>query len=174
MCPMCDNCDYKDEAKQKECVKLKAACEDRRKECEAEQRQLIERKEFYVYWNTTVSDNCCLYCNNTVYKADTVIDTTQLEDKCESEETHVCRKIPGIIWHKYEFYHLSQHIKGLQKAKIETEFRYGVCCNDDEALKPLNTTELQASTCSQRECIRPENAPFAVWISKPVRLIVSE
>ena len=95
MCPMCDNCDYKDEAKQKECVKLKAACEDRRKECEAEQRQLIERKEFYVYWNTTVSDNCCLYCNNTVYKADTVIDTTMLEDKCESEETHVCRKIPG-------------------------------------------------------------------------------
>ena len=117
MCPMCENCDYKDEAKQKECVKLKAACEDRRKECEAEQRQLIERKEFYVYWNTTVSDNCCLYCNNTVYKADTVIDTTQLEDKCESEETHVCRKIPGIMRHKYFIiYHNSS--KGWRRRRL--------------------------------------------------------
>jgi len=97
-----------------------------------------------------VSDNCCLYCNNTVYKADTVIDTTKLEDKCESEETFVCRKIPG-----------------LEKAKIETEFRYGVCCNDGEGLQALNSTALQPATCSERQCIRPEYAPFAVWISSP-------
>ena len=176
MCPMCLKCDYKDEKKQDACLNALDKCEYKKKECVAEQQQLIEKKEFYVYWNTTVSDNCCLYCNNTVYKADTVIDTTKLEDKCESEETHVCRKIPGTIWirHKYDFYHLSQLIKGLEKAKIETEFRYGVCCNDYVGLQPLNTTDLQASTCSVRECIRPENAPFAVWISKPVCLRVSE
>ena len=72
-------CDYKDPEKQKECVAMQ-----------------YKKKEHYVFWNTSVSDNCCLYCNNTVYKADTVIDTTKLEDKCESEETFVCRKIPGI------------------------------------------------------------------------------
>ena len=76
-------CDYKDPQKQKECEDMKYEKE--------------ERGEYYVYWNTSVSDNCCLYCNNTVYKADTVIDTTKLEDKCESEETFVCRNIPGII-----------------------------------------------------------------------------
>ena len=90
MCPLCPMCD--DKEKQEECKK----CEEKRKDCEEEQQTLNEKNQFYVYWNTTVSDNCCLYCNNTVYKADTVIDTTQLEDECESEETHVCRKIPGI------------------------------------------------------------------------------
>jgi hypothetical protein len=146
MCPMCPMCGIKGE--EEECKK----CEDKRKRPEGEQKELISKNEFYVYWNTTVSDNCCLYCNNTVYKADTVIDTTQLEDRCESEETHVCRKIPG-----------------LEKAKIETEFRYGVCCNDDVGLQTVETMALQPSTCSERECIRPKNAPFAVWISKPYK-----
>ena len=63
------------------------------KKCEEYQDM---KKEYYVFWKTTVSDNCCLYCNNTVYKADTVIDTNKLEDKCDSEETFVCRYIPGI------------------------------------------------------------------------------
>ena len=105
MCPMCENCDYKDEKKQKECEDARAECEEKKKECAYEQFQLLKRNEFYVFWNTTVSDNCCLYCNNTVYKADTVIDTTKLEDKCESEETHVCRKIPGILYDTIVRYH---------------------------------------------------------------------
>jgi len=140
----CDfDCDYKDEAEQEK-------CERKRKECE-EMKNLKQNNELYVYWMTTVSDNCCLYCNNTVYKADTVIDTTQLKDECESEETHVCRKIPD-----------------LKKAKIESEFRYGVCCNDDVGLQTLGTTALQPSTCSDRECVRFDNTPFAVWISRPI------
>ena len=127
------------------------------------------KKEHYVFWNTSVSDNCCLYCNNTVYKADTVIDTTKLEDKCESEETFVCRKIPGILlsWNTRSLF-IPNLIKGLEKAKVETEFRYGVCCNDGEGLQYLNSTALQPATCSQRQCIRPKYAPFAVWISSPV------
>jgi len=127
-------CDFEDPDLQKRCLDVE-----------------YNKKERYVFWNTSVSDNCCLYCNNTVYKADTVIDTTKLEDECQSEETHVCRKIPD-----------------LEKAKIESEFRYGVCCNDDVGLQPVKTTALQPSTCSERECIRPKNTPFAVWISRPI------
>jgi len=126
-------CDFEDPDLQKRCLDVE-----------------YNKKERYVFWNTSVSDNCCLYCNNTVYKADTVIDTTKLEDECQSEETHVCRKIPD-----------------LEKAKIESEFRYGVCCNDDVGLQPLETTALQPSTCSERICIRPDYTPFAVWISIP-------
>ena len=88
---ICPKCDYKDEDDQAMCYKELAQCQD-------DIKQLEGANKLYVYWNTTVSDNCCLYCNNTVYKADTVIDTTQLEDKCESEETHVCRKIPGMLF----------------------------------------------------------------------------
>jgi len=123
-------CDYKDP--------------DMQKKCEGYEKE----QERYVFWNTTVSDNCCLYCNNTVYKADTVIDTNKLGDKCDSEESFVCRYIPGL------------------EAKIETEFRYGKCCNDDVGLQGLNSTELQPATCSERKCIRPVNAPYAVWISE--------
>ena len=48
-----------------------------------------------LYWKTSVSDHCCLACTNTVYKAGTVIETTELDDKCKSIETQVCRKLPG-------------------------------------------------------------------------------
>ena len=50
-----------------------------------------------LYWNTSVSDHCCLTCTNTTYKADTVIETIELDDKCKSIETQVCRKLPGHI-----------------------------------------------------------------------------
>ena len=138
---------------------------------------LIRKNKYFVFWNTTVSDNCCLHCNNTVYKADTVIGTTRLEDRCESEETHVCRKIPGIhimteIWVRFLSYLiLPCCIKGLQKAKIETQFSYGLCCNDDEGLtyiKDPNTAKLQPSTCSERRCIKPDLSPSAFWASYPV------
>ena len=49
-----------------------------------------------LHWKTSVSDHCCLACTNTVYKADTVIERTELDDKCKSIETQVCRKLPGI------------------------------------------------------------------------------
>ena len=50
-----------------------------------------------LYWNTSVSDHCCLTCTNTTYKADTVIETIELDDKCKSIETQVCRKLPGSV-----------------------------------------------------------------------------
>lgn len=65
-------------------------------------------KELY-YWNTTVSDHCCLYCNNTVYKTDTIIDTIHHEDKCKSIETSTCRRVPGEFWDELET-KISYHI----------------------------------------------------------------
>ena len=51
-----------------------------------------------LQWKTSVSDHCCLACTNTVYKADIVIETIELDDKCKSIETQVCRKLPGITF----------------------------------------------------------------------------
>ena len=65
--------------------------------CEEKLKEMEGNGEYFVYWNTSVSDNCCLYCNNTVYKADTVINTAKLEDKCKNEETLVCSKMPGYL-----------------------------------------------------------------------------
>ena len=86
--PECNKCDYKDEADQRK-------CEEERQACLVEQKLMAEQGENYVYWSTTVSYRCCQHCNNTVYKADTVINTVHLKDNCETEETSVCRKIPG-------------------------------------------------------------------------------
>ena len=99
---------------------------------------MAKQGQDYIYWSTTVSDSCCLNCNNTVYKADTVINTVNLKDKCEAKETSVCRK----------------RIRTKRnKAEIETEFSYGSCCADDVALQPLRTKALEPSTCSRRQCI---------------------
>ena len=47
-------------------------------------------------WNTTVSDHCCcLGCDGTVYKADSVIEETSHKDACLSVETSICRRVPG-------------------------------------------------------------------------------
>ena len=61
-----------------------------------------------LYWETSVSDHCCLACTNTTYKADTVIETIELDDDCKSIETQVCRKLPGKYLY-YTFQHLVQH-----------------------------------------------------------------
>ena len=39
------------------------------------------------YWAKNVSDHCCLHCDGTVYKADTEIETTELEDECRTVQT---------------------------------------------------------------------------------------
>merc|ERR1719312_362846 len=104
-----------------------------------------------LYWKTSVSDHCCLACTNTTYKADTVIETNELDDKCKSIETQVCRKLPGH-----------------EKAKIESEFNYKACCNDDTGLQVLGTEVYQPSTCSQRTCFYEKYLPFSLWISKQI------
>ena len=54
------------------------------------------QKTKVLYWKTSVSDHCCLACTNTTFKADSVIETIELNDDCMSIEKQVCRKLPGI------------------------------------------------------------------------------
>ena len=59
---------------------------------------------------------------------------------------------------------------GLEKAKIESEFNYQACCNDNTGLQVLGTEVYQPSTCSQRTCLYNTYSPFSLWISKQVKL----
>ena len=54
------------------------------------------RGKSLFYWNISVSDNCCQDCDGVVYKANSVIDTIQHENKCKTTETLVCKILPGI------------------------------------------------------------------------------
>ena len=51
----------------------------------------------YYHWNVSVSDRCCENCDGVVYEADSVIDTTYLEDECKTIESRVCRILPGTL-----------------------------------------------------------------------------
>ena len=46
----------------------------------------------YFYWNMTISEHCCLHCDGTVYKSDTVIETIVEEDVCGTIKSSVCKK----------------------------------------------------------------------------------
>ena len=46
----------------------------------------------FFYWNKTVSEHCCLHCDGTVYKADSVVESLVKEDECGTIMTSVCRK----------------------------------------------------------------------------------
>jgi len=126
-------------------AQLKSCCECLEYQC----TDLYKTK--MLYWKTSVSDHCCLACTNTTYKADTVIETIERDDDCKSIETQVCRKLPGY-----------------EKAKIESEFHYKACCNDNTGLQMLGTEVYQPSTCSQRTCFYDKYLPFSLWISKQV------
>ena len=39
-----------------------------------------------------MSEYCCLHCDGTVYKADTIIETVVEKDECGTIKTSVCRK----------------------------------------------------------------------------------
>ena len=58
---------------------------------------------------------------------------------------------------------------GHEKAKIESEFNYKACCNDNTGLQKLGSKVYQPSTCSQRSCFYDKYLPFSLWISKQVR-----
>ena len=61
---------------------------------------------------------------------------------------------------------------GHEKAKIESEFNYKVCCNDNTDLQELGTKVYQPSSCSQRTCFYDKYLPFSLWISKQVIFII--
>ena len=46
-------------------------------------------------WNTTVSDQCCLHCNGTVFKPDLLVDSVNMMDECNTIESSYCRLLPS-------------------------------------------------------------------------------
>ena len=60
---------------------------------------------------------------------------------------------------------------GHEKAKIESEFNYKDCCNDNTGLQVLGTEVYQPSSCSQRTCFYDKYLPFSLWMSKQVHKI---
>jgi len=104
------------------------------------------------FWNTTVSESCCITCNETVVPENTKIDTKYVDDECLTVKTSVCRTIPGSM-----------------EATIEYDFTYRNCCNDNsEFLHSINTTVLEHSTCSERTCFYAPSLPHTIWKSKQV------
>ena len=61
---------------------------------------------------------------------------------------------------------------GHEKAKIESEFNYKACCNDNNGLKALGAKVYHPSTCSQKTCSYDKYLPFSQWISKQVKVVL--
>jgi len=130
-----------------EFANLTSCCECIRYECVP----LVEwNRHKYYYWNMSVSEHCCLHCDGTVYKADTVIETVVEKDECGTTKTSVCRKNDGGI------------------ADIEVDFTYKYCCNDEEGILPIDTIKLEPSTCSNRTCEYSRSSQHSSWISTQV------
>jgi len=109
----------------------------------------------FFSWKTTVSDMCCTSCNQTVYKADTVIDTTVSTDSCGTVKTDVC-KIVGESNSK-------------KVAEIVQDIKYEKCCNyPEEKPHALGTEKDDAETCSKLVCEASNILPYANWVSKSV------
>merc|ERR1719450_154062 len=110
----------------------------------------FQNKTLY-FWNTTVSDQCCLHCNGTVFKSDSLIDKVYLQDECKTIESSFCRILPDY-----------------NHATIEKHLEYEKCCNDNTGLWTLETIKLEPSTCSQRTCHFSETLPHSIWQSEQV------
>ena len=84
----------------------------------------------------------------------------------------MCRKLSGMVLNFYSDKILIVQkplCTGQEKAKIETEFNYKSCCNDNSGLQKLGTEVYQPSTCSQKTCFYEKHSPYSQWISKQVR-----
>jgi len=102
-------------------------------------------------WVGSVSDRCCQHCDGVVYKPDSVMETIQIEDKCQTVETSVCRILPDH-----------------ENAVVETEYNYKQCCYDEDGKVPLNSTKYEPGSCSQRVCHYSQSLRFSVWISSQI------
>ena len=88
-------------------------------------------ENFLLMWNTSVSDHCCHHCDSVVYKADSVIDTIQHNDECQTVESSICRILPGLCAKLLCITYTMSMLEGYDKATEETEFSYKRCCNDE-------------------------------------------
>jgi len=127
-----------------EYANITTCCECIRYECVPSAK--FNGKE-YFYWNMTISEHCCLHCDGTVYKSDSVIESVVAKDECGTTKTSVCRK----------------NDDGL--ANIEVDVNYEWCCNDEDGIFPINTTKLEPATCSETTCQYSRSSQYSSWIS---------
>ena len=116
-----------------------------------------------------MSDTCCHYCDDTVYKVDTEIETVELQDTCQTLETVVCKLGPSG-----------------RVAQIQYDYQYKNCCNDGRGefmknsinniifkktgnLHNIGSTDLVSRTCSEKTCTYdPNHSSHSVWSSTKV------
>ena len=93
------------------------------------------------FWNKTVSDHCCLHCDGTVYRANTEIETTVLDNDCNTIQTlgdyilslyYIFIKILLLTNIFSHFLECKKDANG--KANIVIDFNYKYCCNDNEGM----------------------------------------
>ena len=126
----------------------------------------------FFSWKTTVSDMCCTSCNQTVYKADTVIDTTISTDSCGTIKTDVCKIVRGKkMYIKTNSSCLNILESNSKKvAEIVQDIKYEKCCNyPEEKPHALGTEKDDAETCSKLVCEASNILPYANWVSKSVK-----
>ena len=114
--------------------------------------RILSNEKFF--WNITVNPLCCLYCDNTVYKEDSIITSVERNDDCGTIETSVCRKFPD-----------------LDSADIEVEYKHKKCCVDSDGLHPLDTKKNIAETCSKKVCYYSKSLSHARWVYHGVTTI---
>jgi len=115
-------------------------------------------KHNFFFWNTTVSKKCCMHCDGTVYKADTVIDTTEAQNDsaiCHTVETSVCKIIEDPR-------------KGPKIAEIVVDVTYKDCCPFGDQVYGLNSTRNDPASCAVLTCLDPKLLPEANWVSEQV------
>ena len=121
-------------------------------------------------WNVSASEHCCQHCDGVVFKPDSVMETKQREDRCQTVETSVCRVLPGQVLISISFDIRYKNFVSLdsKKAVVETEYNYKQCCYDEDGKVPLNSLKWEAESCSQRVCHYSKSMMFSVWISSQV------
>ena len=91
-----------------------------------------EHSNVKYFWNTTVSPECCLHCDDTVYTPESIMEVQTIDDECQSVETSICKKIPGwIFFFNIEYLYFAYDAVGENNAIVEIEINNKRCCHDE-------------------------------------------
>jgi len=92
-----------------------------------------------------VEEGCCADCEGKVYPANTVMNTTVLNDECGTTQTTTCR---------YNKKNAKPSLLGTVASEIVEEFSMSKCCYDNNGITHVNSTDtvLEPATCSYRKC----------------------
>ena len=106
------------------------------------------------FWNISVSDQCCLHCDGSVFKDGAEMEPSAPRGECGAVETSVCRLNLDT-----------------NKAEVEHEFFYKDCCTDEEGFSNLGAKKNDPASCSEKVCYRTSSMYHALWHSQKVKHI---